>query len=158
MMRDSETKGKKTRRPKMKHGLPDPDQAKSAVLNSLRSPKSQRGYRHSIDEFHRLVLFRAARLFQQNRRHTLSNAVSWRQGRSTHALPSCAVATPLSSSARSATPWGFGRGQPTYCSLLRSHRLLPESSLLTVILVMVEHGLVWLTSRNGWGISRLRSH
>ena len=51
MMRDSKTKGKKTRRPKMKLGLPDPDQAKSAELNSLRSPESQRGYRHSIDEF-----------------------------------------------------------------------------------------------------------
>jgi len=51
MMRDSKTKGKKTRRPKMKLGLPDPDQAKSAELNSLRSPESQRGDRHSIDEF-----------------------------------------------------------------------------------------------------------
>src|SRR6516162_7490046 len=51
MMRDSKKKGKKTRRPKMKLGLPDLDQAKSAVLSSLRSPESQRGYRHSIDEF-----------------------------------------------------------------------------------------------------------
>jgi site-specific recombinase XerD len=32
-------------------GLPDPDQAKAAVLHSLRSPESQRGYRRSIDEF-----------------------------------------------------------------------------------------------------------
>src|SRR5438093_7552750 len=31
--------------------LPDLDQAKAAVLNSLRSPESQRGYRHAIDEF-----------------------------------------------------------------------------------------------------------
>ena len=38
MMRDSKKKGKKTRRPKMKLGLPDLDQAKSAVLSSLRSP------------------------------------------------------------------------------------------------------------------------
>jgi len=50
MMRDSKKKGKKTRRPKMKLGLPDLDQAKSAVLNSLRSPESERGYQHS-DEF-----------------------------------------------------------------------------------------------------------
>jgi hypothetical protein len=35
----------------MKLGLPDLDQAKAAVLNSLHSPESQRGYRHSIDEF-----------------------------------------------------------------------------------------------------------
>src|SRR5439155_4141039 len=39
------------RRPKIKLGLPDLDQSRSAVLNSLRSPESQRGYRHSIDEF-----------------------------------------------------------------------------------------------------------
>jgi site-specific recombinase XerD len=42
---------RKPRRPKMKLGLPDLDQSRSAVLNSLRSPESQRGYRHSIDEF-----------------------------------------------------------------------------------------------------------
>jgi site-specific recombinase XerD len=41
---------RKPRRPKMKLGLPDL-QSRSAVLNSLRSPESQRGYRHSIDEF-----------------------------------------------------------------------------------------------------------
>jgi hypothetical protein len=42
---------RKPRLPKMKLGLPDPDQSRSAVLNSLRSPESQRGCRHSIDEF-----------------------------------------------------------------------------------------------------------
>jgi hypothetical protein len=42
---------KKARRPRVKLGLPDLDQAKGAVLSSLRSAKSQRGYRHSIDEF-----------------------------------------------------------------------------------------------------------
>ena len=31
--------------------LPDLDQAKSAVLNSLSSKDAQRGYRHAIDEF-----------------------------------------------------------------------------------------------------------
>ena len=42
---------KKNRRPKLRLGLPDLDQSKSAVLGSLRSPESQRGYRHAIDEF-----------------------------------------------------------------------------------------------------------
>jgi hypothetical protein len=36
---------------KRKLGLPDLEQAKSAVLASLRSPESRRSYRHSIDEF-----------------------------------------------------------------------------------------------------------
>ncbi len=31
--------------------LPDLDQSKSAVLNSLSSADAQRGYRHAIDEF-----------------------------------------------------------------------------------------------------------
>ena len=37
--------------PKQSLNLPDLDQAKSAVLNSLPSKESQRGYRHAIDEF-----------------------------------------------------------------------------------------------------------
>ena len=37
-------------------GLPDLDQAKSAVLNSLSSNDAQRAYRHAIDGFHRLVV------------------------------------------------------------------------------------------------------
>src|SRR6516165_1592965 len=41
----------KPKRPKTKLGLPDLDHSKSAVLNSLRSPESKRGYRHAIDEF-----------------------------------------------------------------------------------------------------------
>jgi site-specific recombinase XerC len=41
----------KTRRPKTKLGLPDLDHSESAVLDSLRSPESKRGYRHAIDEF-----------------------------------------------------------------------------------------------------------
>jgi len=51
MRRNHKSIGKKGQRPKMKLGLPDLDQAKAAVLNSLHSPESQRGYRHSIDEF-----------------------------------------------------------------------------------------------------------
>jgi site-specific recombinase XerD len=38
-------------RPKAKLGLPDLEQAKAAVLVSLRSFESQRGYQHSINEF-----------------------------------------------------------------------------------------------------------
>ena len=37
--------------PKLSLNLPDLDQAKSSVLNSLPSKESQRGYRHAIDEF-----------------------------------------------------------------------------------------------------------
>src|ERR1019366_7150468 len=37
--------------PKHNLNLPDLDQARSAVLSSLPSVESQRGYRHAIDEF-----------------------------------------------------------------------------------------------------------
>jgi hypothetical protein len=42
---------KKKPHPKTKLGPPDLDQAKAAVLGSLHSPESQRGYQHSINEF-----------------------------------------------------------------------------------------------------------
>lgn len=51
MRRMPKRASRKAHRPKTKLGLPDLDQAKAAVLNSLRSPESQRGHRHSIDEF-----------------------------------------------------------------------------------------------------------
>ena len=51
MRRKANRGGKKAHRPKLRLGLPDLDQTKAAVLNSLRSSESQRGYRHSIDEF-----------------------------------------------------------------------------------------------------------
>jgi len=51
MRRMSKRDSGKAHQPKMKLGLPDLDQAKATVLDSLRSPESQRGYRHSIDEF-----------------------------------------------------------------------------------------------------------
>jgi hypothetical protein len=41
----------RAKRPKTKLGLPDLDHSKSAVLNSLRSPESKRGYAHAIEEF-----------------------------------------------------------------------------------------------------------
>jgi len=45
------TKWRKPARLKTKLGLPDLEQAKTEVIVSLRSPESQRSYRHSIDEF-----------------------------------------------------------------------------------------------------------
>lgn len=41
----------KAKHPKAKLRLPDLEHAKTAVLNSLRSPESKRGYGHAIDEF-----------------------------------------------------------------------------------------------------------
>jgi hypothetical protein len=41
----------KPERPKTKLGLPDLDHSRAAVLDSLRSPETKRGYRHAIDEF-----------------------------------------------------------------------------------------------------------
>jgi site-specific recombinase XerD len=43
-------KAKKSR-PKAKLGIPDLEQSKAAVLRSLGSPDSRRGYQHAIDEF-----------------------------------------------------------------------------------------------------------
>ena len=39
------------RRPKSKLRLSELDHSKTAVLDSLRSSESKRGYRHTIDEF-----------------------------------------------------------------------------------------------------------
>lgn len=41
----------RNKKPKNTLRLPDLDQAKSAVLNSLPSKESQRGYQHAIEEF-----------------------------------------------------------------------------------------------------------
>src|SRR4029453_18697787 len=51
MRRTLSRAAKKKPHPKTKLGLPDLDQAKAAVLGSLPSPESQRGYQHSIIEF-----------------------------------------------------------------------------------------------------------
>ncbi|HWC15706.1 MAG TPA: hypothetical protein VG498_01770, partial [Terriglobales bacterium] len=50
-MRKQHPKKKRRAAPKTVLRLPDLDQAKSAVLNSLTSIDAQRGYRHAIDEF-----------------------------------------------------------------------------------------------------------
>jgi hypothetical protein len=46
----TKAKGKKSR-PKTKLGIPDLEHSKAAVLRSLGSPDSVRGYQHAIDEF-----------------------------------------------------------------------------------------------------------
>ena len=51
MKRKSKRISNKASRTKTRLRLPDLDQAKAAVLNSLGSPESQRGYQHAIDEF-----------------------------------------------------------------------------------------------------------
>lgn len=51
MSKGARRKSSVPKRPKTKLGLPDLDHSKAAVLDSLRSPESKRGYRHAIDEF-----------------------------------------------------------------------------------------------------------
>jgi hypothetical protein len=46
----SNSKGKMSR-PKIKLGIPDLEPSKAAVLRSLASLDSRRGYQHAIDEF-----------------------------------------------------------------------------------------------------------
>jgi hypothetical protein len=49
---DSASRAKdKKNRPKSKLGIPDLEHSKVAVLRSLASPDSRRGYQHAIDEF-----------------------------------------------------------------------------------------------------------
>jgi hypothetical protein len=50
-MRKQHSRKKRRVAPKTVLRLPDLDQAKSAVLNSLTSVDAQRAYRHAIDEF-----------------------------------------------------------------------------------------------------------
>jgi hypothetical protein len=51
-MRTTSTSGSKCKknRPKTKLGIPDLEHSKAAVLRSLASPDSRRGYQHAIDE------------------------------------------------------------------------------------------------------------
>ena len=62
------TKHRQTRL-KTKLGLPDLEHAKVAVIVSLRSFESQRGYRHSIDEF--VTWYSTATIVQQGGRSPL---------------------------------------------------------------------------------------
>jgi integrase len=52
MTKTSTNRAKRTKnRPKTKLGIPDLEHSKAAVLRSLGSPDSRRGYQHAIDEF-----------------------------------------------------------------------------------------------------------
>ncbi len=51
MKRKQKRISKKTASARRRLRLPDLDHANTAVLHSLRSPESQRGYQHAIDEF-----------------------------------------------------------------------------------------------------------
>ena len=51
MKRNSDESATTSSRSSLDFVLPDLDLAKAAVLNSLQSPESQRGYSHAIDEF-----------------------------------------------------------------------------------------------------------
>jgi hypothetical protein len=50
-MAKKQTSNRRRRQSKRVLRLPDLDQAKSALLNSLSSADAQRGYRHTIEEF-----------------------------------------------------------------------------------------------------------
>jgi site-specific recombinase XerD len=50
-MRQTRNRNRRSRGPKRVLRLLDLEHARTAVLNSLSSPESQRGYRHAIDEF-----------------------------------------------------------------------------------------------------------
>jgi hypothetical protein len=71
---------------KTKLGLPDLEQAKIAVIVSLRSFESQRSYRHSIDEFVACIApHRDCRLTKRSFSVIgfISKIAIWLQGRST---------------------------------------------------------------------------
>lgn len=51
MRRHGKRSTAKQKRPKTRLGLPDLDHSKTAVLDSLRSRESKRGYRQAMDEF-----------------------------------------------------------------------------------------------------------
>ena len=61
------SKEKRKRIPKHVLELPDLEQSKSAVLNSLTSRSSQTNLRSRNQRIHRVVLFRAQARFQQDR-------------------------------------------------------------------------------------------
>src|SRR5215475_10365306 len=70
MAKKQSTKARR-RVPKTVLRLPDMDQAKSAVLNSLSSIDAQRGYRHAIEEFIEWFCSGASALVQPDRRPSL---------------------------------------------------------------------------------------
>jgi len=94
-------RGKRTNRRKnvtvrSKLRLPDLDQARSAVLNSLRSLESQRSYRYAIDEFIGWYCSEPRLSFNKTDTASISNLVCSRRERSTADWqPSAALPTKL---------------------------------------------------------------
>ena len=74
MKRGKRGRGRKSS-PKHSLNLPDLDQAKSAVLNSLPSKESTARLPARDRRVHRLVLLRTQAVAQQGRRHSLSNSL-----------------------------------------------------------------------------------
>jgi len=66
-------KSKRKRVPKTVLKLPDLEQSKSAVLNSLTSSSSKRSYDHAIREFIDWYCSEPRLAFSQDRGHTLPN-------------------------------------------------------------------------------------
>ena len=62
------------KRPKTKLGLPDIDHIRSAVLDSLRSPESKRGYRHAINEFIEWYCSEPVTVLQQDCGHAIQDS------------------------------------------------------------------------------------
>ena len=67
------SKSRKKKSPKRVLALPDLEQAKTAVLNSLTSASGQRTYEHAIREFVAWYLLGAAPRIQPHRRSPLSH-------------------------------------------------------------------------------------
>src|SRR5258708_38376389 len=74
----------KRSKPKTMLRLPDLEQSKNAVLNSLAAPSSQVSYGHAIDEFIGCVLLRATIGFQPNCCPAVSVLPGAEQPRSLH--------------------------------------------------------------------------
>jgi hypothetical protein len=93
MTSTSTTKGKKNR-PKTKLGIPDLEHSKAAVLRSLGSPDSRRGYQHAIDEF--VAWYCSEPRLAFNKTVVLATGFTWRNaalllGRSMCGWPPCGV-------------------------------------------------------------------
>src|SRR5215831_18754665 len=67
--------------------MPDLDQSKAAVIGSLRSSESQRGYRHAIDEFNQWYCSEPRLSFNRTvvlRNGCSSNPAIWLRAQSTY--------------------------------------------------------------------------
>lgn len=83
------------KRKKRPGSLPDLDQAKSAVLDTLSSADAQRGYRHAIDEFHRVVLLGTETFIESCCSRALPHVLGTAEARTWHNQPAsrCSPAT-----------------------------------------------------------------